>query len=66
MTTITTAKALNQARLKEIKRLLSRIEKKSVNFTHQNINAWHGDLGSVLQDLKDIDGFLSDKYLKAN
>ena len=59
-----TARELNEHRLKEIIRLLKRIEKKSVNFTQQHINAWTGDLGSTFQDLQEIDSFLNDKYLK--
>lgn len=64
MEKFSTAKQLNEHRLKEIKRLLKRIEKKSVNFTKQHINAWTGDLGSTLQNLQEIDSFLNVKYLK--
>ena len=44
---------------KEIQKLLKKISKKSKAFAERNAGKWYGDLGSVLQDLQNIDKFLS-------
>lgn len=43
---------------KEIQNLLKKISKKSKAFSDKNKGQWFGDLGSVLEDLNNIDKFL--------
>ena len=47
----------------DIQILLKRIAIKCENFASKNCNTWHGDLGLCLEDLKEIDSFINDKYL---
>ena len=48
----------------EIQELLKRISIKSKNFEKKNLDTCFGDLGWVLKELKEIDSFINDKYLK--
>lgn len=48
---------------KEIENLLDRIKIKSKNFSETEKNPHFDDLSSVLNELKDIDNFMNDKYL---
>ena len=48
---------------KEIEKLLNRIKIKSKNFSETTQNTYYDDLSYVLNELKDIDTFLNDKYL---
>jgi len=51
-----------QEQYKEIENLLSRIQIKTKNFSDTE-NPYFDDLSYVLNELKDIDNFLNDKYL---
>ena len=48
---------------KEIENLLNRIQIKTKNFSEIEQNPYFDDLSFVLNELKDIDSFISDKYL---
>jgi len=49
---------------KEVKRLANRITTKCSNFAKQKHDSpYFGDLLSVIEDLKEVDEFLNDKYL---
>jgi len=48
----------------EIRRLTDRINTKITNFARQTESPYFGDLGWVLEELKELDHFLSDEYLK--
>lgn len=43
---------------KEIQKLLKEISKKSATFAKVHYGKWHGDLGSVLSELQEINDFL--------
>jgi len=47
----------------EIQKLLKRISTKSKNFTKQESNPNYGDLGHIIEELKEVDRFINDKYL---
>jgi hypothetical protein len=47
----------------EINVLLQRVQKKSENFFNANKDTYYGDLGYVVERLRDVDEFLNDKYL---
>jgi hypothetical protein len=47
----------------EVKRIAQRIIEKCNNFADQSSNPYYGDLLHVIEDLKEIDYFLNDKYL---
>ena len=55
-----------QEQYKEIENLLNRIRIKSKNFSETTKNPHYEDLSYVLNELKDIDIFLNDKYLSNN
>ena len=48
---------------KEIENLLNRIKIKTKNFSEIEQNPYFDDLSFVLNELKDIDDFMNDKYL---
>ena len=50
---------------KEIETLLNRIKVKTKNFSETEKNTYYDDLSYILGELKDIDSFLSDKYLQS-
>jgi hypothetical protein len=47
----------------EINRLSDRIKLKCANLAQQTKNSYYGDLLHVIEDLKEIDLFINDKYL---
>lgn len=51
---------------KKIQELLKRIDNKCKNFAKQEENPYYGDLFHVIEELKEIDSFLNDKYLTKN
>lgn len=52
-----------QEQYKEIDNLLNRIRVKTKNFSENEKNPYYDDLSYVLKELRDIEGFLSDRYL---
>jgi len=52
-----------EKQLTEIKRLLSRIEKKCEGFNISTENPYFDDMKKVESDLSEIDNFMNNKYL---
>lgn len=49
----------------EIKKLLNRIDIKTKNFAEQTKDSpYYDDLYTVIEELKELDSFLNDKYLE--